>query len=877
MSQFKFFNSELRFLPAIVLTVTTLIMAACGGSDGQSQALEHLERGETYANQGQFRAAMIEMRNAVQKYPDDHRAPARMAELMIIAGSSRQASDLLSSWQGQGHTELDLLLAEAYIKQSKHVSAREVLEAQRPVASEHELVFTALMADADRLAGRFDDAEAGYRRALELEPAHQPAVSGLSRLYLVNNRVDEAMELTREWQSSHGADPDLKYLEAQVFYQQNNLETAATTLTEGLEALRSVDVFLPQRRQLLTLLSRTLTEQGRLTDAMVYNEILREHTDNTLAESTEAAVEAIAAGDLDTARTTLQELLSQHPDSELVAMLLGAVSVYQGDLEGGSELLAESLDAETSPTPFIRLATIAQVDLNQRKSALATLDRALLARPSDVDLLAMHGILALADPARAEDGVISLQRALQNDSERTRLRLALAQHYLRTNQVEQALGHLRTAFDTSPDDWPITDFYLTTLAQNNLNNEIHEVRDALANNYPNDPYATFLIASVDFRAGDSEAAVRRLRNNITDGPDWIPARNALAQMYAQKGERENAIAEFLDLAELTPDNPNALREAGRLMAADRSDDEVLDWLLGLAEERPAIATTARILAAQVNIQRQQFSTARQLLADIEANENPAASAVFAQLAIADARQAAGNEEWRRARSLAGEAISLQPQNANHVDLLVRIVAAEGNIDEALELLAEAQNNNPGHARLALTRAVLVADREGPAAAYRGLQAHWEDYANPEIMSQKIGLAVSVSPDDVIPLAESWTAAQPGNFNAWMTLADIQLQSGNEVAAENGYRQALALQPDNVIALNNLAWVLRNHNAEEAIDLARRAVDNAPGNASILDTYGWVLHLNGRSAEALEVLEQAHNLAPDDPAIQAHLEEARNSP
>ncbi|MEX1057101.1 MAG: tetratricopeptide repeat protein [Natronospirillum sp.] len=858
-----------RYVLGLAAVVTCMALVGCSSNQSESQVAEHIERGETYAQQGQYRAAMIEMRNAIQKNPDSTTGVIRLAEIMLTVGAYRQASTQLEPWQDVDDPTLQLMLAEAYIKQGRHVSAREVLNRLDHNNDDYRLSYTTLMADVDRVAGQHINAEAGYRDALALDPAHQPAIAGLSRLKLQLGSKEAVLDDIQQWIEQYGEDAELRYLQGSVYYQDNRLEEATSTLTEGLASLPSSDIFLPQRQQILSLLSRSLTEQGRATEAVVYNQILRNNTNVDLEESTEAAVEAIAAGDLDTARSALEVLIQQNPNSQRVTMLLGAISVQQGDLEKGSRLLNSSVDAEVSPVPFIRLATMAQIDQGQRSQALTTLDRALLARPSDVDLLSMHGVLALAEPGRTEDGVVSLNKALQIDNSRTRLRMALAQHYFNQGTNELGLQQLRSAFASNPGDWQVTDFYLSTLMAQNLETEANAVRDALAQAYPNQPYAGLLVAMTDYRYRNSADAIARLEVIVESTPTWEYAHLALAQMYASDGQTEPALTAYLDAAELNPDDINALQSAGRLYAHGSDQDGTVAWLTEVANDRETLGANALSLAAQIRLQQNQITSARTLLQN-QATDNPFVRTTLAQVLNAEAQQAASNNAWQESRAKAAEAISLQPDNVNHALLLVRIAAAEGNVDEATSLLLDLQDRHPANIQVAAFRASMLLSTEGAEPAYQGLRQHWETYGNNDLLPDLVRLANTAAPEDALPLAETWALEQPTNALAWQTLGDQHLMMNDERQAEAAYREAIELEPTNINALNNLAWTLRERDPVAAVEFAATAAQQAPENPAILDTYGWTLHLNGQHEEAREVLERAQALAPQNQDIGHHL-------
>jgi Flp pilus assembly protein TadD len=92
-------------------------------------------------------------------------------------------------------------------------------------------------------------------------------------------------------------------------------------------------------------------------------------------------------------------------------------------------------------------------------------------------------------------------------------------------------------------------------------------------------------------------------------------------------------------------------------------------------------------------------------------------------------------------------------------------------------------------------------------------------------------------------------------------------------AEADLRKVLAIEPENVAALNALGYTLadRTTRYREALELIDRARVAEPDNAAIIDSYGWVLYRLGRSDEALVQLRRAFTLQKD-PEIAAHLGE-----
>ncbi len=97
----------------------------------------------------------------------------------------------------------------------------------------------------------------------------------------------------------------------------------------------------------------------------------------------------------------------------------------------------------------------------------------------------------------------------------------------------------------------------------------------------------------------------------------------------------------------------------------------------------------------------------------------------------------------------------------------------------------------------------------------------------------------------------------------MHLAALLDKRGEYAKAADQYREVLRVEPNNVVALNNLAWMLalRGNNATEALTHINKAVHGMGRRADLLDTRGLV-HLRLENlADAVADFEEATKDAP----------------
>lgn len=107
----------------------------------------------------------------------------------------------------------------------------------------------------------------------------------------------------------------------------------------------------------------------------------------------------------------------------------------------------------------------------------------------------------------------------------------------------------------------------------------------------------------------------------------------------------------------------------------------------------------------------------------------------------------------------------------------------------------------------------------------------------------------------LPLTVSNTELRAGMLSL---LGDAYHALGDHAASDDAYEKSIHLAPSDVFTLNNYAYYLslRKENLERAAELALSANNLNPGNASLEDTYAWVLYQQGKYAEAKIWIEKA---------------------
>ena len=252
-----------------------LLMAGCNDAPGNEVSSTHVQRSQSYEEQGQYRAAMIEQRNAIQANPGDLAQTHRYARLLLTIGSPSSAQTLLESVSDRHTDETRQLLAQAYLKQGKFVSAETVL-ASVESPDENPATQGRLLALVDFQNGRTQAAVQRLTQLHEDYPENSDITLDLITTLTDTGRYQQANALIGRLPEAQKDLPEVNYLAARVDYQNNQLTQAEAHLTQALIDLPSTDMMLQERIQVLELLSSVLTELGRPVEATAYNNIVRE-------------------------------------------------------------------------------------------------------------------------------------------------------------------------------------------------------------------------------------------------------------------------------------------------------------------------------------------------------------------------------------------------------------------------------------------------------------------------------------------------------------------------------------------------------------------------------------------------------------------------
>lgn len=388
---------------------------------------------------------------------------------------------------------------------------------------------------------------------------------------------------------------------------------------------------------------------------------------------------------------------------------------------------------------------------------------------------------------------------------------------------------------------------------------------------PKDESAIAMRSSLALQSGNREEisrAVMDLESLVAKQPKNHLLRFDLARGLLAKGEVEQAKVQLQEAVKLRPDFI-APRMALAQIYLSRGDFSQAAQAAEQILEYEADNTAAKLIRSGAMVGMKDYVKARQELSAM-LDQNPSLSDAQFQLGMVNLSEGklreAENEFRRLYRS--------SPNDPRGLMGTVETLIAQQRIPEALALLEGEIKKAPERADLRRALANTAIRAGNLPLALRELQGLLDRNPNDPGIMMRMGETYSRMGeiDKAIEIVEKAKAAAPNSVAPTLTLAVLWDQAGQSAKAKPLYQQVLQVEPDNPMALNNLAFVMAEEGTglDEALTMAQKAKQKLPGNPEVSDTLGWIYIKKNLSDNAISIFQELVAKHPEKPMYQYHL-------
>ncbi|MCU0935635.1 MAG: PEP-CTERM system TPR-repeat protein PrsT, partial [Gammaproteobacteria bacterium] len=367
------------------LALPVLFALALPACDAGPSATEHVDRARAFAEQRDLNASVIELKNALQKEPENAQARLLLGKVYLEMGDGAGAEKELAraGRLGAVDAELSLALARALLLERKY---QEALDQLAKVPAEPPSAAARVLQGEARLGlGQRGEARAAFHQALEADPGSAEARLGLASLAIAEGRADEAGQQVRLALEKSPDDFRALLLHGELLLAQRELEAAEAAFAKALAASgeRSATARLA--------LARAKLARGDLDGASTQVDQARKQSpQDPLANYLRGAV-AYQRKDLSGAQDALRDVLRVAPDHLPSLLLLGTVDYAQGRLEQAEEHLSRYTAAVPGNVASRKLLAAVRLARREPDRALDALTPVAGQAAGDAQLLALLG------------------------------------------------------------------------------------------------------------------------------------------------------------------------------------------------------------------------------------------------------------------------------------------------------------------------------------------------------------------------------------------------------------------------------------------------------------------------------------------------------
>lgn len=791
---------------------------------------------ELLTAQNKINEAISKLNETIEKYPESPMPVRQLAILLHNKGDQTKCEAVIKNAlkrieKSVVQRELGLILSQFYTRWSQTDKAYQQLAALSqklpndiPI-KRRLLMCKQVIKDPEKAQQLVDEI-----KSLEGEDGWQWRYEQAKVLYIGDNFKNNYPKIISLVQENLLFNPDdqlSRMLMARAYDKAGELQLAISTyrdalnrspddiriITPTIEALYKAKEY-EQAEELLNRASRVKFKIPQLQKLQLHSFLRR--------------------GELDSASDILQNLLDDDPNNQNAYLSLALLKMQQNKFEESEDLLTK-LKIQ-NPSSLAVIATQIQLYLRQDKpeAALKTCNEMV----SSLNNAAAYILSArtYATLGQFDKALEELEKAISIEPDNIEVWIARSDFYRSVGQIGKAAPDIQHALSLESDNIQIQKRAISLFLTSGQPNMIHEgnaLLDKALESNPEDIELQLFKANALISEGTAPAMEngRLILQTITEKqPEVNRAWMLLGELMLKQGQPGKAVDIALrGLAYKSNDKPLLLLKARA--EAVRSPILSIPTLKELCELDPNDIEAVTFLASTyiktgepqkaVDILRKQITNR-----DLSTRRK-------CSLALAIALYKAGDkiEAQKEFDSL----LESEPNDPRPFIVQAQLLKEEGLWSQLNQKVIDWLNKHPNdtHTPMVITRDMITVDSN----------------------------EAKQTAEDIIRLI---LKNDPTSIEAISTLAILLEMVGRPAESAELYRRLLEIEPNNLIAINNLAWIMSEYNNQyqQALELAQKGLKLAPNYMDLIETRGVIYYRLGELNKAIEDLTKCIELYPD---------------
>ena len=588
---------------------------------------------------------------------------------------------------------------------------------------------------------------------------------------------------------------------------------------------------------------------------------------------------------------------------------------YKLDRQRGAVLLATAVaeyrkaDVAKPNQPPLRMAMARALTASGDYPAAEAVYQSVIAQDKTLTLAYTELYQLFMPPfqRKVEDAEKTLKLAVANNPKQYSLLTMLAEHYFRLRRREDVSRVLQTMKSKSSEFQPAYlvagDFYLRlgdgdqalkeyregmaadvakkldyqkrmieVLMRQGKKADAAQINAAILKDHPKDTDARGLAASLLLDKGEVVRAIAELQAVVNAAPGNFVARFHLGRAQMMRGEVELARQQFSEAVKQRPDYILARLALAQLHVIRGEFDGAIKAVQEILAIDPG-NNNARLIESAALMGSKRYSDSRQLLQSMLAS-NPSSPDVMFQMGVVNLAE----NKFKEAEEAFRKTYQLNPANSRGLMGIVETYMAQNRPDQAMQILQGEAQKTPDRVefRIALgNTAVRTGKYDLAVSEYQAALQKLDGKSRAAgDLYLRLGETNRRKGDinGAINALQKSRDIMPENPLVVSTLALTLDGAGRKQEARQAYEHALKLEPNNGVALNNLAFLLADNGGDldQALTYAQKAKQYLPNLLEISDTLGWIYLKKNLSDNAVQIFLDLVGKEPNHSTYRYHL-------
>ncbi|WP_158967935.1 XrtA/PEP-CTERM system TPR-repeat protein PrsT [Paraglaciecola sp. L3A3] len=854
-------------------------------------------------NSQQYDEAFIHLKNSLQNDVDHLAAKILMGKILLIQGYLSAAETEFYEALQQG-ADINLIaepLGNALLFQNKYADIL-TLNYTEKLAGEDKVQWLQIRASACMRLQKLDCATEAYQNSLAITPEHQMSLNGLASIAIFSNKLDSAEGYISRALNISELDPTTWRLKGELAKSQGKLEQAIDDLQQSLK-LKSDDPVT------LRKLADIYLESNDFESARAFVEEIIEKTPNDpLAILLNSWIESRDKSKLLTNERLqkLNEIMASLSPEFIAAQpellyISGLTAFFHGNAEQATSNFAKYLYKNPSDMKAVMLLARTYLMTQQDKQALLLLEKHQDTLVENLDSALMLGelFIKLNRAFKAQDLTDVLDKTYQGHP---RLELFKIKLMMVRGKQQEALKILDNSFNKNKTNATFLFTYSMLKLQAKKPEEALQGAQALLELYPNEAEFLNLKAGILIRMEKLDEAINTIEMALKANPKLFPAKFNLASIYSRKKEIERSNEIIESLLVVSPKHSQTLLLKAHNLTIQSKTQEAIDLYRDIILINPrnqyAQSQLAELYYSQGKFDQTLYQLNRLLADNFDNSEYLLLKAqalsqqnkrdelidilriitqfddLSVETLISLSRLQRNIEQYDAAIHSLERAENLTTNNTFIILDKVKLLITKQDFEQAKIILNSIRTQNQNNPNFWFVEALYVNSKEGSLNASDYL--HQALKLSPNFHQALIVLyemdIQGIQSANFVLEAEKVLQASPNNVLAKNILAQYHYIQQNFARSIELYEELLQAEEliNRAEVLNKLAVMNIESDLDKSADYIKQAMKLNTNSARILDTYGWVLILQNRHEEGLDILRRAFARDSNDPEIRYHL-------